>query len=442
MYYEKSQEIPLNWPVTDYTVGARRTSGGGTGTALNIPVLDTNILVTGVSGYGKTVFTKAYVKQLFNIDENKYTVFFQIKQDDFTKEFLRPQDKVISYSDNICPKQNLFQWNLVKEIRLCPKSEWDSVLEEIASILFSDLLLDSRNRIWVDAAKATFKAFIKVILYQYRNNPSNYQVINAMQTMNRTAMLNFLREYKKNLSMLSDNFEFTSNTNTDTYIMPKRGRDILFFLQNILDRFNGTFLSESGQDTIYEYLHGMYGERLFMLHDYAERHSVAVFERYFLKYICDKIMSLNSSFNKQMVLILDEIDKIEGDFGLTQAATLGRQFGLQCILSTQSLESLYAIAPELCGEHLVNASLAGFGMTVTFHPGDPHTIETLQALYGKHVKQTITLPFTRYDKITTVTEMRPIVDEHEFATLDIGECYVKIRASDPQRVKIILEASC
>lgn len=437
MYYERIQDTPLNWPVTDYGVRVRRTSGD---VVLDIPVLDaTNILVTGVSGYGKTVFTKAYVKQLFNIDEHKYAVFFQIKPDDFTEEFLRPQDKVISYSDNVCPKENLFQWNLVREIRLCPQSEWDSVLEEIASILFSDLLLDSRNRIWVDAAKATFKAFIKVILYQYTNNPSNYQVINSMKTMNRKDLLNFLNEYKPNLSMLMDNFDFTPNT--DTYIMPKRGRDILFFLQNILDQFNGTFLSKDGQDTIYEYLHGVFGERLFVLHDYAARHSVAVFERYFLKYICDKVMSLNSSFNKKMVLVLDEIDKIGGDFGLTEVATLGRQFGLECIVSTQSLESLYAISPELCGEHLVNASLAGFGMTVTFHPGDPHTIETLQALYGKHMKQTITFPLTRYDKITTVTEMRPIVDEHEFATLDIGECYVKIRASDPQRVKIILEAS-
>ncbi len=155
--------------------------------------------------------------------------------------------------------------------------------------------------------------------------------------------------------------------------------------------------------------------------------------------IGDEILSQTSGFiGEKMIWILDEIDKIGYNFGLSEAATLGRQFGLQIIVSTQSLESLYAIAPELHGEHITNASLSGFPMIVAFHPGDPHTIETLQKLYGECMKQTIAMPFSRYDSPTVKTEMRPIVENDEFVSLEIGECYIKIGSQKPERVKILI----
>lgn len=197
-------------------------------------------------------------------------------------------------------------------------------------------------------------------------------------------------------------------------------------------------MSEDGEDTIYDFLHGHYGERLFMIHDHKQRNSSKLFEQYFLKYIGDEVLSLTSDFSGRMVWVLDEIDKVEHDFGLTQAVTLGRQFGLQVLVSTQSLESLYAVAPEFYGEHLTNASLAGFAMTAAFHPGDPHTIETLQTLYGKCMKQTVAMPLSRYDKPLITTEQRPIVEDGDFASLDIGECYIKLYSAKPERVKILI----
>lgn len=436
MFYEmtKEKETHPTWSKTGYGIQAKRISDG---TPVNIPVDRINVLTVGTSGYGKTVFTKKYVRELFRLNREMYAVFFQIKPDDFTEEFLRPQDKVITYSEQICSTENLFKWNLVKEIRSCKRSEWDSELEELSTILFSDVLLDSKNRIWADAAKTTFKAFIKVILYQYSNNPSNKKVISAMKTMNRKEMLKFLAEYEPNRSMLKDNFEFELS-NYKNYVMPKKGSDIFFFLQNVLEKFGGSFMADDGEDTVYDYLHGCYGERLFIVHDHKKRNSSKLFERYFLKYIGDEVLSQASGFSGEMVWVLDEIDKIEYDFGLTTAVTLGRQFGLQILVSTQSLESLYAVAPEMYGEHLTKASLSGFAMTVAFHPGDPHTIETLQNLYGKCTKQTITMPISRYDKPTVMTEQRPIVEDSDFASLDVGECYIKIRSAKPEKVKILI----
>lgn len=435
MFYDMTVKQPRpNWPETRYGVNARLILDDS---AVKIPVLPgVNILIVGVPGNGKTVLTKEIAQGLFEEDPELYAVFFQIKSDDFTAAFLRPQDKVISYSPDVCPEGNLFKWCLVKEVRCCDRGKWDAVLNEITTILFSDLLQDKRNLIWIDGAMTTFKAFVKVILYKYRNNPSNYKLINAMKTMPRKELLRFLAEYAPNRSMLMDNFEYDPD-HCENYTMPRKGSDILFFLQSVLDKFGSSFLSADGDDTIYDYLHGRYGRRLFLLHDHKYRDSAKLFERFFMKYIADEKLSMTSCHTGRMLWILDEIDKIEGDFGLTQAVTLGRQFGLQSVISTQSLESLYAIAPDFHGEHLTNAAMSGLGMYAAFHPGDAHTIQTLQTLFGKEQKQTLTMPLSRYDRPTITTEVRPIVEDSDFASLDVGECYVKIKSARPERVRII-----
>lgn len=438
MIYEIPTETVVlpEWMKENGGVPARWMKGGK---LAEIPLMPVNMLVLGTSGYGKTEFTKAYVRGILNADEKKYAVFFQIKPDDFTGEFLRPQDKVITFSDKVFSGKNLFQWNLVREIRLCGRNDWETELEGMTSILFSDILQDSRNRIWADAAKSTFKAFARRILYCSSRNPSNRELIDAMKFMKRREFMKFLGEYPPNRSILRDNFEYDP-CNCQNYTIPKKGSDIFFFLQNILEKFGGSFLSETGNDTVYDYLHGNYGERLFIVHDHKKRESSKLFERYFMRYIGDEILSLSSEFSqkKKMVWVLDEIDKIGYDFGLAQAVTLGRGYGLQILVSTQSLESLYAIAPELYGEHLTNASLSGFAMTAAFHPGDPFTIETLQKLYGECMKQRMSMPCSRYDHPTIKIEMRPVVENEEFASLDIGECYIKLRSEKPERVRILI----
>lgn len=435
MFYDLTAKNPRpNWPETRYGVNARLIRDDS---AVKIPVLPgVNILIVGVPGNGKTVLTKEIAQGLFEEDPELYAVFFQIKPDDFTAAFLRPQDKVISYSPGVCPEGNLFKWCMVKEVRCCDRSKWDAVLNEITTILFSDLLQDKRNLVWIDGAMTTFKAFLKVILYKYRNNPPNYKVINAMKTMPRKELLRFLAEYPPNRSMLMDNFEYDPD-HCENYTMPRKGSDILFFLQNVLDKFGGSFLSEDGDDTIYDYLHGRYGHRLFLLHNHKYRDSAKLFERFFMKYIADEKLSMTFCHTGRMLWVLDEIDKIEGDFGLTQAVTLGRQFGLQVVVSTQSLESLYAIAPDFHGEHLTNAAMSGLGMYAVFHPGDAHTIQTLQTLFGKEQKQTMNMPLSRYDRPTITMEVRSIVEDSDFASLDVGECYVKIKSARPERVRII-----
>lgn len=429
MFFEIPQKTE-SWPKTNHGIAAKLQDGS----LITVPTEAINTLVLGVSGYGKTTYTKAFVHEKLKENPNLFCVFFQVKPDDFTEEFLRPNDKVITFNEKLYPN-NCFKWNLVKEVRACPKDEWETVLEEIATILFADLLADPRNLIWADAAKAAFKGFILVLLHRYKNNPANGKVISAMKNMPRKEFLSFLAKYTPNRSFLKDSFGYDPAQAND-YQLTRRASDIFFFLNNVLERFGGTFESD-GEDTIYEYLQGSY-ERLFIVHDHKTKDSAKYFEQYIFKYIGNEMLSQASDFQgRQMLWVLDEIDKIEADINLSQIITLGRQFGLQVLVSTQSLESLFAIAPEIQGDHLIKASLAGFGMTVAFHPGDPFSIQALQTLYGKRIKQTVTLSLSRYETPRIDTQWQPIVDDHDFASLGIGECYIKLYASDPVRCKIL-----
>ena len=49
------------------------------------------------------------------------------------------------------------------------------------------------------------------------------------------------------------------------------------------------------------------------------------------------------------------------------------------------------------------------------------------------------MPLSRYDHPTVKSEIEPVVTEADFAQLDTGEAYIKIKSAHPQKVSIILE---
>lgn len=86
----KDKEI--DWPKTKYCVKAVRERDKK---IIEIPVLPINMLVTGTTGFGKTVFIKQYISRMLEENPEKYIIIFQIKPEDYTKDFLRPQDVLV-----------------------------------------------------------------------------------------------------------------------------------------------------------------------------------------------------------------------------------------------------------------------------------------------------------------------------------------------------------
>ena len=161
-----------------------------------------------------------------------------------------------------------------------------------------------------------------------------------------------------------------------------------------------------------------------------------MFFRFFLQRIIEEKLAQNADISKHMILMLDEVTALSGDFGMMDAATIGRGKNLQIILGTQSIEKLYCIAPEKNSEHITKASFAGYPTIFAFHPSDTATIELIQQLFGDERKQIDVMPMSRYAEVQSQYVVEPIVSSGELASLSIGECYVKIKDAEPVRVKI------
>ncbi len=413
------------------------------GKKVKIPVLEsTNVLTVGVTGTGKSKsYTLPAARYLLSSNPMMKGVFFETKRT-FLDAFMQQNDKVITYDSTIVPACNLFQWCLIKEIRQARDKEGE--MRQIAEVLFGDLLAGAENnRAWIESARNTFIAVLRVIVDCYPDNTSNWDLINALRNMSVNNLLAYLAKHPRNHSLLNKDFSYDPNK-SEAYTPTRRATDIMFFFNSVLEIFGGAFESK-GQDTIHDYLFGApgYGRNLFLMHDLATAESSRPFILYFLKKIKDEKMSLSSTIIEPMLWCMDEADKLSdsgkaADFGIFQAATLGREYGLQILLTTQSIENLYGLAPGF-NEHIARGGLSGFPVLLSFRPGDATTISTLQTLFGSRRHDITTMPLSRYDHPTVKSEIEPVVSEADFAQLDTGEAYIKIKSAHPQKVSITLE---
>ncbi len=428
MFYEiPAKRNYCAWPEAKKSIGGVNVY---TNEYIRIPIISDNILIVGKTGFGKSTFTKKTVDKFLEDENNQLTVFLDVKND--FREYIRGNDKAVCFTNNN-EGMNVFRWNLISEIR--QSDDWESELEEISGMLFSDLMNDGKNRFWVEAAKSVFKAYLKTILYCYKNSPSNKQVIDGLKYMSKKQLISHIAEYRPNSNVLRDYLGYSPN---EPYKEPRRAGDVMAFLNTVLEKFIGPFYSNDGTDTVHDFLDNKYGTRLFLVYDYGKRASSNIFFRLILHKIIENRLSQQVDRDKKVLLVLDEAATLECDFGLMEAATLGRGNNLHVILSTQSLEKIYCIAPELNAEHITNAALAGFPTIVSFSPGDPLTVDKLQKIYGNRKKQFVSLGISRYSQPSVEIKTEPIVTAEELSSMGIGECYVKIRDADPQRVKILL----
>lgn len=436
------KETP-KWPETEVSIPARSSISGN---MLAIPVLDNNKLIVGKIGCGKTTLVKKIVSA--SIRDDTWMFFFEVKPGDYSGIFMSSGDKIVSFRELEDYDGRLFRWNMIREIKL--SNDPEAEIRRITASLFEHLKGDPGKLIWVQGAEEVFEGFIGTVVYCVNGSPSNYDVIQRMRTMSTVNLLKFMSNHKANTSLLEKYFHFdiswanngdaVARKKLSEYKVPQIGSDILVFLQNALNAFRGSFLTKDGNDTLGEWLSGKYGKNLFISYDLAKQDVMSVFSIYFLKSIILERISLDVDRSKKIIMVLDEVPEIGHEFGLEQGVTVGRENRLEVILSTQSLEKLFSIAPDLNPsktEHYTNAMLAGFPTMICFQPGDPYTISTFQKFFGKREKQKIIMPVSRYSNPDIKVSIEPVVADEDFASLDTGECYVKIGATEPERVNIL-----
>ena len=410
------------------------------GTAMDVPVLEyVNYLTTGVTGTGKTEsFTLPAAERLLSANQELKGVFFEIKHS-FRDRFWEAGNKVIAQNPAAVPSESLFRPCLIKEIRQATDQEAEC--RQIADFLFADLLDGAnQNRAWVEGARNAFVGVLRVIVDCFpQENTSNRVLIEALRQISLKDLLKYLSKHRRNHSLLRKDFGFDPDR-PDDYRSTRRAEDILFFFNQVLEQFTGAFVLD-GDDSICDFLQGRYGRNLFFLYDLASAEISRPFFLYYLKKIKDYKLSYSTFGSTPVLMVLDEIDKLSdngkaADFGLYQAATLGRELRLQLLVTSQSLENLYGLASEF-NPHITEGGLSGFPATVAFRPGDPSTIKSLQTLYGSSHRQRSVLPMSRYGTIEVKDELEPLVTDAEFASLDTGEAYIKLLSFFPQKVKFL-----
>lgn len=411
------------------------------GTAVGLPVLKgVNVLTFGTVGTGKTrSYTEEAADLLLSSDPNMRGVFFDAKHS-FMDRFLKENDKVITHNPRMVSAKHLFVPNLVKEIR--QSADPEAEMREIAEFLFAELLSGAnQNRAWIESARNAFIGVLRTITDCFPSeNPGNRTLVNALRRMTTAELLAYLAKHPRNHSMLRRDWGYDPHSSKN-YAPTKRALDIQFFLNQVLEMFSGSFEME-GTDTIHDWLNGCYGRNIFFLYDLAAAEISRPFFLYYMKKIKDYKLSNAAGSTPPILMVLDEIDKMAAggktaDWGIYQAANLGREYGLQILLTTQSVENLYGLSTDF-NEHITTGGLAGFPYLISFRPGDPATISTLQTLYGSEYKEHVVLPASRYADPVVKYELEPIVTDAEFASLDTGDCIVKILSHPPQRVHISL----
>lgn len=423
------------WPVGAGGIPAVLSDG----TLVNLPVLKgVNVMTCGVVGTGKTAsFTTKAAEILLSSTPDMRGVFFEIKRS-FIDRFLSGADKVITHNPGAVSAQNLFVPNIIKEIRQAADPEAE--MREIAEFLFAELLSGAnQNRAWIEAARNTFIAVLRTIVDCYPDkNTGNWTLVNALRRMDAKELLLYLARDPRNLSILRKDWGFNPASGAD-YESTRRSADIQFFLNTVLEMFSGSF-AKDGEDSIHDWLSGKYGRNLFFLYDLASAEISRPFFLYYMKKIKDFKLSNSAGVTPPILMVLDEVDKMadsgkSADWGLFQAANLGREYGLQILLTTQSVENLYGLSADF-NEHITAGGLAGFPYLISFRPGDPATISTLQTLFGSEYKEHLVLPASRYADPLVKSELEPIVTDAEFASLGTGDCIVKIMSHRPLRIHI------
>ena len=404
---------------------------------IGVPVEKTNYFVSGTTGTGKTTGVKKILDFRLQAQDNLRLLVYQVKMHDFDKFFIK-NGLFICHNSSTYPDDKLFKWNSMKEFRLAGEKGWFNSIQEFTSCAASEFRKSAGSNLYfVDTAEECVIRFFLALLHTTKENISNDKTWGFLEHEQPEKILDVIANYRGNHSFLKIHFEYDYQEKKK-YTLTKRGRDIFIFINKIVRVVTGTF-RQRGNDTIWEFMHGGEFNRLCICHEEGNKASY-IMEQYFLKRITTMMLGSDNTITDDLLMVLDEVDKSRvTEFPLAKLATLGREVGnkhTQLVLSTQSFESLYAIA-ENGNEHDTRSMLSGFPCTIAFNPGmDETTRNILQSAYGNHMVQRVTAPLSRYD--SPIIEMKeiPWVSDEQFASLDRGQAIVKIQSERPYRVQL------
>lgn len=407
---------------------------------IGIPVKKMSYFISGGVGVGKTEFVKKIIRYRLEEESDLRLVILQIKPHDFDY-VMGDKGQFICQNSSGYPKEQVFRWNAMKEFRSTGEENYLQSIQEFTSIAASEFHKSAgANLYFVDTAEETVDRYFLALLHSTSENITNDRTFGFLENEQPEKILRIIANYPPNHNFLKINFDYDS-LNQNAYKLTKRAQDIFIFISKIARVVRGSFI-EPGEDSIWDFLHSTGKSdvtRICICHEEGSKSSY-IMEQFFLKKITNMMLGSETSISGDLLMVLDEVDKTRArEFPLAKLATLGRDVNgkrTQLLLSTQSFECLFTVAEE-GNEHDVRSLLAGFPVIASFNPGmDATTRDLLKAAYGNHLVQKIITPISRYDRPIVEMKEEPWVKDQDFASLSVGQMYIKIQSEHPYRVQI------
>jgi hypothetical protein len=390
-------------------------------------LIETNILLLGGIGSGKTNAMKHLVRQFRDKNgADDVFVFFDAKGD-FLKHFYRPGDATISSAPTV--DQGGVVWNIFRDLADDPRQRAEEAFE-VASTIFSDELGSAgQNMFFAAAARDVFAGVLELMA--------------ASQSAGVAWSNKELREkLESSAEELRDLFEDSQTlAGTARYLESgSAAQSILAFLQLTLRKaFSGVF-RERGDFSVRDFVRRRGGRALFIEYDISVGSSLLPVYRVLM----DLAMKESLGFGRERLrttakvpynfyFVLDEFALLPRLSHVGDGINFGRELGLHFLVATQNVNQVFHGYPGGAGESI----LSGFGTVLAFRLGDQASRALVQQRYGTNRKQISTYAPVRHEGVRQKVVDGNVIEDWHMSGLDKGQCIALV----PQEAPFLLKFS-
>lgn len=376
---------------------------------------DLSVAFIGCPGCGKTTQILKIVDELERNPE-AVTVILDIKKE-YVQKCFKSGDAVISlYDIPGVPKENQVKWSLMKEAILDTHPE--SVLKEIAGMMFKDAVEHSENKAFPKAAMLVFYGQLVQIFKSHNGKlPFTSELIRRIETVSDAEIEASVKKYAE-LFAVSD--LVSAKPNITSYGVRMELKTVL------LDTFQigSNFCGDNSKFSIRQFMHEGQGRKLFLVFDVENRKSSESIVRLLLDLALKEALAgdnINCGDMTRYNFVLDEYAYLPGGLEYMDfAKDMGRSKGVRIFSGFQTfsqLKKLYNGKTE-CAMN----DIAGYGDVVVFRPHDAATAEMAVNRGGTEMSEVTTI-----DMLCNVhTECRevPVVMPEILNNLKCGEAVI------------------
>lgn len=399
---------------------------GGTGIALNDPMMGRHILFLGGIGTGKTVGMSALIGSIREgLTPNDLVVFFDTKGD-YYESFYRPGDAVIA-ATTADDFRGQVSWNLFEEFRDVAhgRAVEDEILE-VCNGLFSSLIENAGdNAYFANAARDVFVALITA-MYRRSSARSNQDVRLIVGGMTHAEMHALLDH--------PDNGDLRGAKN---YIAKEGGNSTMatmaFMQQVIQESFRSSF-GRPGDFSIRRFVREKGAKALFLEYDIASGTMLAPVYKTMIDVAMKEAMS-RSRTDGRVFFVLDEFALLPELTHLSNGLNFGRSLGLRFIVGTQNVKQVQA----MYGDQMAASVLSSFGTVFAFRLYDGSSREFVRDRFGKNKKITRFESTVRNKGMNESTSPGYVVEDWDLSSLPVGTCIAAIPDHAPVNFTFLYE---